>query len=372
MYPELGFHETRTSHKVAEILEGLGYRVRRGIARTGVIAELGDGKPVIAIRADMDALPLQEVNETSYCSRVPGLMHACGHDAHTAIALGVATLLKKEEFSGTVRFIFQPSEDSDDDDGVSGAPRMISEGALENVDAILGLHVHAGGDSGRISMWPGCFLAGADLFTASIIGKGGHGGMPHETIDPIYIAGQVILAINAIVSRRLPACESSVISLGSIHGGNTDTIIPEHIEISGTTRYMDFDVRKTIIEELHKSFAISKTLGGNYILNVKAGSPPTINDVRITNLVLNVTKELFGDNQIEISKPIMAGDDFAHYAKLVPAGYFFLGCRIEGDIRRHHDPRFDIDESCLPIGMAVMAETALRLLNGEIEKRAIR
>jgi len=362
MYPEIGFHENRTSDKVATILEGLGYRVRRGVARTGVIAEMGNGKPVIAIRADMDALPIQEENEVLYASKIPGMMHACGHDAHTAIALGVATLLKDENFSGTVRFIFQPSEDSDDEEGISGAPRMIEDGAIQDVEAILGLHVHASGESCKISTCPGIFLAGADLFTASIFGKGGHGGAPHETIDPIHIAGHVILAVNAIISRRIPASESAVISLGTIQGGTADTIIPGQVNFSGTTRYANLDVRKKTHAELEKAFSIAKNFGGDYVLEIKAGSPPTINDAQIVENIFNATEDLFGREQIEEYKPIMAGDDFAQYARLVPAGYFFLGAGIKGDVRRHHDPRFDIDESCLPIGVAVLAETALRML----------
>lgn len=363
MYPELGFQERRTSEKVATILEGLGYRVRRGVARTGVVAEIGNGKPVIAIRADMDALPIQEANDVPYASKTPGVMHACGHDAHTAIALGAATLLKEEQFSGTVRFLFQPSEDGDDEEGVSGAPRMIEAGALENVQAILGLHVEAGTEAGAIRTCPGMFLAGADLFEGAILGVGGHGGAPHETIDPIYIASHVILALNAIVSRRIPAYETAVVSLGTIHGGVADSIIPAKVEISGTIRYANKEVRKKLHEELERAFSVTRSFGGDYSLKIIAGSIPTINDPQIVQKILCVTEDLFGKERIQEHKPVMYGDDFANYAQLVPAGFFFVGCAIKGDLRRHHDPHFDIDESCLPVGVAVLAETARRMLS---------
>jgi amidohydrolase len=329
-----------------------------------VIAEIGQGKPVIAIRADMDALPIQEANEVPYASRTPGVMHACGHDAHTAIALGVATLLKEERFPGRVRFLFQPSEDSDDEQGISGAPRMIEAGAMEQVDAILGLHVYADTEAGAIRMAPGLFLAGTDLFEISILGKGGHGGAPHDTIDPIYISGQVILALNAIVSRRIPAYETAVISLGTINGGVADTIIPEKVEMTGTIRYATQEVRKKIHEEMEHVLTISRSLGGDYALKFKAGSIPTINDGRIYQTVIRVAADLFGKERVKEHTPVTYGDDFANYAQMVPAGYFFVGCKIQGDVRRHHDPHFDIDEACLPVGVAVMAETALRLLRG--------
>jgi amidohydrolase len=362
LHPELGFQETRTSEKVATILEGLGYRVRRGVARTGVVAELGQGKPMVAIRADMDGLPIQEANDVPYASQTPGVMHACGHDAHTAIALGVATLLKDEQFSGTVRFLFQPSEDGDDEEGISGAPRMIEAGAMEGVSAILGLHVEAGTPAGMIRMCPGLFLAGADLFEASILGAGGHGGAPHLTIDPIHIAGHVILALNAIVSRRIPAYETAVVSLGKIQGGVADTIIPAKVDLAGTIRYANQDVRKKIHEEMEHAFSIARSLGGDYWLKIKAGSIPTINDPRMYQTVIGAAEDLFGKERIKEHTPVMYGDDFANYARMVPAGYFFVGCEIQGDVRRHHDPRFDIDESCLPVGVAVMAEAALRLM----------
>ncbi len=367
MHPEIGFQEFRTAGIIADRMEELGYRVTREVARTGVLAEKGQGKPVIAIRADIDALPIQEKNDVPYASTIPGMMHACGHDAHAAIALGVAQILSDEEFPGIVRFLFQPSEDSDDEEGVSGAPRMIEAGALESVDAILGLHVGAGDPSGKIKTTDGAVLAGTDLFTASVLGSGGHGGSPHTTIDPIYITGHVILAIHSIVSRRVPAYQKAVISMGIVNGGTADTVIPEKVDLAGSIRYSDYDVREILHKELERALAISRNLGGNYKLEIDPGSPPTINHAKLVDIVLQAAEDLFGKGQIEEYKPLMAGEDFAHYAKQISACFFFLGAGIVGDLRKHHDPYFDIDESCLPIGAAVMAESVLRLLRGGLD-----
>lgn len=194
MHPEVGFKEIHTASRVAEILEAKGFQVRTGVGRTGVVVDIGKGHPLVAIRADMDALPIQEENDIPYASQVPGVMHACGHDAHTAIGLGVAYLLSEEKHPGIVRFIFQPAEEIDDEEGLSGAPRMIEDGVLEGVDTILALHVDAALTTGDISLEAGPSSAGVDTFYATIIGKGGHGSAPHEVVDPIYIAGHVILA----------------------------------------------------------------------------------------------------------------------------------------------------------------------------------
>ena len=338
MHPELGFEEKRTSEQIASTLEELGFRVRRGVGKTGVIGEIGDGKPVVGIRADMDALPIQEANDVPYASQIPGLMHACGHDAHMAIALGVATILAEESLPGTIRFLFQPSEEKQDDEGVSGAPRMIEDGAVDGVDAILALHVDADTQTGAMRIGSGMVYAGADSFEASIIGVGGHGAYPQEVIDPIHISGHVILALNAIVSRRIRPFEPAVLSLGTIKGGTAENIIPERVEITGTIRYMNEKVQDEI------------------------GYPPTKNDPKMVAHVISVAKELIGSENVLEHKPEMGAEDFGFFSKDVPGAMFDLGCRIEGDVRRHHNPRFDIDEGCLPIGVAILAEATMRLM----------
>ncbi len=364
MHPELGFHETRTAGLVAEVLESLGYRVRRGVGRTGVVAERGEGQPIVAIRADMDALPIQEENDVAYASQVPGVMHACGHDAHTAVALGVATLLAGESFPGTVRFLFQPAEEVSDDEGYSGAPRMVQDGAMEGVDAVLALHVHAGSPVGEITLNAGPSSAGVDTFWATISGQGSHGAYPHKGLDPIYLAAHVLLALHGIVSRRLDPFDPAVVTVGSIHAGQASNVIPETAEISGTIRYQDAAVQETIHAEIERALAVARTLGGDYTLRIKSGAPPVINDGEIVAVLEKVATELLGSDGVGPKEKGMGAEDFSVFTDMVPGAMFRLGCRIEGDERKGHNPRFDIDEGCLPIGAAVLAEAALRLLQG--------
>jgi len=362
MHPELGFQETRTAARVAEILEPLGYRIRTGVGRTGVVADLGRGAPVVAVRADMDALPIQEANDVPYASQVPGVMHGCGHDCHVAIGLGVATLLAEEQFPGTVRFLFQPAEEVADDEGVSGAPRMVEDGAMEGVDAVLALHVDADTAVGDVMLGAGPVSAGVDSFFATITGKGGHGAMPHTVIDPIHIAGHVILALHGIVSRRLHPVAPAVVSIGSIHGGQAENVIPEKVEITGTTRFMESKVQKQIHAEIERALQIARTLGGDYALRFEHGGLPMVNDAEVTELIRAVAAGLLGEGHILPHEQEMGAEDFGSFSDLAPGAMFMLGCRIEGDERQHHNPRFDVDERCLPIGAAILTETALRLL----------
>ena len=361
-HPELSFQETRTSARVAEVLDSLGYHVRTGVGRTGVVAERGQGHPIVAIRADMDALPLQEANDVPYASQVPGVMHACGHDAHTAIAIGVATLLAQETYHGTIRFLFQPAEEAGDDEGISGAPRMVEDGAMEGVDKVLALHVDASVAVGDITISAGPASASVDSFFATITGKGGHGAMPHEVIDPIYIGGHVILALHGIVSRRLHPVEPAVVSIGSIHAGQAENVIPERVELSGTIRYVRPEVKEQIHAEIKRAFEIARTLGGDYVLEFQHGDGPMINDVGVATLIREVGAELLGDGHALPHRMEMGAEDFGAFTELAPGAMFMLGCRIQGDERKFHSPHFDVDEGCLPIGVAILAETALRLL----------
>jgi amidohydrolase len=362
MHPELGFHEERTSAKVTAVLEDLGYRVRTGVGRTGVVAELGEGHPVIGIRADMDALPIQEANDVSYASQVPGVMHACGHDAHTAIALGVATLLVQETFPGTIRFLFQPAEEIDDEEGFSGAPRMVEDGALEGMDRLLALHVDSTLKTGDIELGDGPSSAGDDSLTATIIGRGGHGAMPHEVVDPIFITSHVILALHGIVSRRLRPFEPAVVSIGSIHGGEAENVIPDRVTITGTIRYMNSVVQEQIHNEIKRALEVARTLGGDYEHEIEIGNPPMINDSGVVDRIRQVAIDLLGEERIQPPMPEMGAEDYGIFTSRVPGAMFGLGCLIEDDERVHHNARFDIDESCLPIGVAILTETALRFL----------
>jgi amidohydrolase len=360
--PELGFQEERTAARVAEILKPMGYRVRNGVGRTGVVAELGAGHPIIAIRADMDALPILEANEVPYASLIPGLMHACGHDAHTAIALGVAEIMSAEPHPGTIRFLFQPAEEVADEEGVSGAPRMVEDGAVEGVDVVLALHVDSSLPVGDITVDAGPSSAGVDSFYATIIGRGGHGAAPHKVVDPIHIAGHVILAFHGIVSRRLHPYEPAVVSIGSIHGGEADNVIPDRVELSGTIRYMAANVQKQIHAEIERALEVARALGGDYDLRIEIGYPPMYNDASTVALIKESAADLLGAGHIKTPQREMGAEDFGFFSDLAPGAMFMLGCRIDGDERKHHSPRFDIDERCLSIGTAVLAQTALRFL----------
>ena len=368
MYPELGFEEIRTSARVAEELEQLGYSVRREVGRTGVVADLGQGQPVIAIRADMDALPIQEANKVPYASKNAGVMHACGHDAHTAMALGVAMLLKSEDFPGMVRFLFQPSEEDGDKEGLSGAPRMIQDGAMAGVDAVIALHVNSAAPVGSIRVSSGPSSGGVDSWFGRIIGKGGHGAYPHEVIDPFYIAAHVMLALNGIVSRRLAPFNPAVVSIGSLHGGRTENVIPTQVTITGTLRYTDPKVQKQLHAEIKRAFELSKPLGGTYELDFEIGTPPMVNHPQVVNLIKRIATDLLGADHVLPMQKELGAEDFGCFSQLAPGAMFELGTRIEGDVRTGHSARFDIDERALPIGTALLTEIALWFLRqGKLE-----
>jgi amidohydrolase len=365
MHPELGFQETRTAAKVAEVCEGLGYHVRRGIGKTGVVADLGSGSPVIAIRADMDALPIVEANEVPYCSKNKGVMHACGHDAHTAMALGTAALLAKEKFPGTVRFLFQPSEEMADEENLSGAMRMVAEGAMQGVDMVIALHVDPYSQVGNIRIESGPASGGVDSWFGAVLGKGAHGARPFDSIDPVYITGHVILALNAIISRRMHPFDPSVVSIGSLHGGQAENVIPDRMEFSGTLRYTEMRVQKEIHTEIERAFALSRALGGDYELRFEIGTPPMQNHPEAVKLIETAAADLLGREHILPFKKELGAEDFGCFSDVAPGAMFVLGTLIEGDERFGHNPRFDIDERALPIGTAVLAESALHFLRGE-------
>ena len=363
--PELGFQEMQTAKRVAEIQLALGSRVRSGVGRTGVVAELGGGSPVVAVRADMDALPIQELNPVDYRSQNSGSMHACGHDAHTAMVLGSAALLAKEDFHGTVRFIHQPSEEVGDSDGISGAPRMIEDGVMEDVEFVIALHVDPATKVGDIALTSGPVSGGVDSFFATISGIGGHGAAPHESVDPIYITGVILVALHGIVARRLDPFSPAVISVGSLHAGKTQNVIPEQVDLSGTIRYMESEVQRQIHMELEQIMRIAETLGGGSSLNIETGTPPMINDSDVVKLISASATDLLGSEHVLLPENTLGAEDFGCYSALAPGAMFSLGCQIEGQTRQLHNPYFDLDERCLPVGVAVLTETILRYLRGE-------
>ncbi len=363
MHPELGFQEFRTSGRVAEELEKLGYHVRRNVGRTGVVADLGDDNgPCFAIRADMDALPILEANDVPYKSQNEGTMHACGHDSHTAMLLGVASLLAKEKFPGKIRLLFQPSEEAGDEEGISGAPRMIEDGAMQGVKMIIALHVDPSTPVGDIHISSGPSSGGVDSWYGRISGNGGHAAKPNETIDPFNIAAHVMIALNSIVSRRLHPFDPAVVSIGTLNGGFTQNVIPAHVDISGTLRFTDLNVQKQIHEEIRRAFELSKPLGGDYELRFEIGAPPMINHPTASALIETVASDLLGKAHVSPIPKELGAEDFGSFIQMAPGAMFTLGTLIEGDPRYIHHPRLDLDERALPIGTAILAETALRFL----------
>jgi amidohydrolase len=363
MHPEIGFELHRTSKIVADELEKMGYRVKRGVGKTGVVAEIGEGGKLIAIRADMDALPILEQNEVEYVSQNQGAMHACGHDSHTAMALGAALLLSKEKLPGRVRFLFQPCEETTDEEGKSGAQRMSAEGAMEGVDYIIAQHVDPLHPVGTIGINAGPSSGGVDSWYGVISGKGGHGAYPDKTIDPFYLLAHVILALNGIVSRRINPFEPAVVSIGSISGGFTENVIPESVRITGTLRFTNEKVHQQIHIEIQRAFEIAKTLGGDYELRYEIGGPPMINDELVSDVIEKAGRDILGAENVSEIEKTLGAEDFGEFLKHAPGAMFTLGTQKQGheDYLLHH-PKFDLDERALPIGTAMLVETAKRFL----------
>ena len=365
MHPETGFDVQRTAGIVADELERLGYRVRRGVGKTGVVADLGDDSgPTIAIRADMDALPILESDDREYASLNPGKMHACGHDSHTSMALGAATMLAKEQFPGRVRFLFQPSEETNDEQGQSGAPRMVQDGVLQGVDMVIAQHVDPSSPVGTITISEGPVGGGVSSWFAAVLGVGGHGAHPDQTVDPFFLLAQVINSVNAIVSRRLEPFEPAAISIGQVHGGFTENVIPERVDLTGTLRFTSEAARLKIEAEMRRAFEMALALGGRYELRFEYGCPPLVNHASAADLIRATAIPLLGESQVLPARPSLGAEDFGSFIEKVPGAMFTLGTLIEGDERTLHHPRFDIDERALPIGAGLLAATALRYLRG--------
>ncbi len=366
--PELSFQETRTAALVSDRLKQLGYEVRTGVGGTGCIGELhtGPGR-TIALRADMDALPIREANDVPYRSRNDGVMHACGHDAHVACLLGAAQLLAESAKAGSLpagrlRLLFQPSEETTDAENVGGAKRMIGDGAMEGVDAVIGLHVASESPVGQVLFREGPLMAGNDTLLATITGVNAHAALPHEGLDAIMLASQVLMAVQTIVARRIDPLQPAVITFGKIAGGTAENILAAEVQLEGTLRYFNPDVRDGLHDELRRAFAVADTLGGRGRLEIRDGNPPVINDPKLNKLVRAAALSVVGQANVGVADLIMGAEDFAHLAQEASGCFFWLGARIDDDPRSHHSPRFDIDESCLPRGAAVLAAAAHKAL----------
>ena len=366
MHPELANDEVRTSRVVGEVLEGLGLKVTRGIPETGVVAVLegrGGGKTV-ALRADMDALPIQDQKEVTYSSRVEGKMHACGHDAHTAMLLGAAMVLTeiKDNLNGRVKFIFQPAEET-----IGGAARMIEAGVMEDpdVDAVFGLHVSPELETGTVGIRYGIANACSDDVFIEVLGRSAHGAQPNEGVDAIVIAAQVLSALQHIISRGIDPLESATLTIGTIKGGRQANIIADRVAMNGTIRTLDSAVRDKIqssIEEI--AVNICRSMGGQCRVAFRPGYPMLINDNAMTDLVRNAAGRIVGNSVMEIQKPRLGVEDFAFYLQRAPGAFWRLGTgnKEKGIDCITHSPNFDIDEDALSIGTAVHAQTVLEYL----------
>lgn len=366
-YPELSFTEQRTAALVNSVLIDLGLQTETEVAKTGVVAHIRGGNgPTVALRADMDALPIQEANGTEFDSTRPGIMHACGHDAHTAMLLGAATLLKQladeGRLPGVVRLLFQPSEEAQDEEGKSGGMRMVEEGALKGVDAVFGLHVDPFHDVGSVATRPGPMMAAADMFEIIVIGSGGHAARPQSTIDPIALSAHVINAVHQIVSRRLDPTQPGVITIGTIQGGTANNIIPDRVSMTGTIRSFTPEVRTLLQDELMRAAGIVESLGGRAEVAIFPGYPPTVNDPAATEHMMGAMRELLGEDRVAESELILGAEDFSYMAQAAPGCFLRLGVHNPSwrEYYPVHRADFRMDEDALPIGAAALALTALR------------
>lgn len=367
MNPELSFQEFETAALVTKTLTELGIETQTGVGKTGVVARLGNGDgPKIGIRADMDALPIFEANDVPYKSHNEGIMHACGHDAHTTMLMGVAMLLKDEAFNGEIRLLFQPSEENSDEEGISGAPRMIEDGAVDGLDAVISLHVDGMMDAGQVSVSDGYILSSADTINAKIIGTGGHGAMPHRARDPIFMVAPVLTGIHGIVSRWVDPIQPAVITVGRIEGGKASNVIPNEVELDITLRSVDDQVREQLLQEVEQALAIAKAMGGDYAIDIQRGYPALYNEPQVANWVRHTAVDLIGAQNVKDKGLVMASEDFSFMTKASKGMMMSLGTKSpDGPPRFVHHPEFDIDENALPFGAAIMAETALRFVQGK-------
>ncbi|WP_414584735.1 M20 family metallopeptidase [Scytonema sp. PCC 10023] len=367
--PELGFQEKLTAQFVSQKLQEWGIEHQTGIAETGIVATIhgnNSTQKVLAIRADMDALPIQELNEVPYCSQHDGVMHACGHDGHTAIALGTAYYLHqhRDTFGGTVKIIFQPAEE-----GPGGAKPMIEAGVLKNpdVDAIIGLHLWNNLPLGTIGVRAGALMAAVELFRCTVLGKGGHGAMPHQTIDSIVVAAQIINALQTIVARNVNPIDSAVVTVGELHAGTAENVIADTAWMRGTVRYFNPELKGLFQQRVEQIIAgICQSHSARYDLDYWSLYPPVINDATIAELVRSVAQEV-------VETPVgvvpecqtMGGEDMSYFLQEVPGCYFFLGSANpeKGLAYPHHHPRFDFDETVLPMGVEMFARCVEKFCN---------
>lgn len=358
-HPEIAFEEVRTASIVAGALNELGIEVQSGVGKTGVVGVLegeADG-PTVLVRADMDALPVQEENAIPYVSTIPGKMHACGHDAHTAIALGVATIMAqhRDHLSGRIKFVFQPAEEIG-----AGANAMIADNVLQNPspDVAVGLHVWNTMPVGTVALTDGPMMAGIETFRIIVEGQGGHAAEPQETHDPVVAAAQIITAAQTVVSRNIRPLESGVVSFTAIHGGHADNVIPPSVEIRGSLRSFKPEVRETIINRVHNiASTVADAMQCSAALEIVATLPPLVNDATVTEQLRAGFRQIYSDLEVIKDYRTMGSEDMGRFLEKVPGVFFFVGAANaeRGLNYPHHHPRFDIDETALVIGTSLLA-----------------
>lgn len=371
-HPELSNREERTARVVAEKLRALGLdEVRTNVARHGVVGLLKGTKPgpVVALRADMDALPINETIDVPYKSLVPGVKHACGHDAHTTVELGVAEVLSKmrDEIHGSVKFLFQPAEEGAPADEEGGAPLMIKEGALENPKplAIFGLHTTPEEEAGQIGYRAGPSQASSDGFSITIHGKMSHAASPQKGIDTIVVAAECVSALQSIKSRRIDAFEPVVITIGTIHGGNRQNILADEVKMEGTVRTLSEDVRNRVEQLMRETLAgVTKAYGAKFEMKYSRGTMVVDNDPKLVAETLPILRRVLGEKNVLEAPKRMGAEDFSFYQQVVPGFFLRLGSgnKAKGITAEGHTPEFDIDEECLVTGVKVMANIAMDFL----------
>jgi amidohydrolase len=364
-HPELAHQERRTAALAAARCRELGYSVREGVGGTGVLADIegaGPGSTVI-YRADMDALPIPEADDgRPVRSETPGLMHACGHDGHVAIALGVARVMAGLRWSwrGRLRLCFQPAEE-----GAAGALPMIEDGALEGVDRALGLHLWTPLDAGRVAVTGETLFASADEFRLVVRGAGGHGGLPHRSVDAVVAAAHVVVALQTLVSREVAPDRSAVVSIGTVHGGRAHNVIAEEVELHGTVRAPEQALRESLMARVEEvSRGVAEALRARLDFELVAGCPPVVNDPESAEVVRRAAVEAVGEANVEFARTLTVGDDMAYLLERVPGCYYLVGAGDPAlaDRPPHHHARFDIDERALPAGLSTSVRALLTWL----------
>lgn len=366
--PELSFHEHETSRFVHDTLKSFGGLELSRPTGTSVMARLVGGSPgrTVALRADMDALPIQEENGHEFVSASPGTMHACGHDGHTAMLLAVAKLFSesRDEIPGEVRFFFQHAEEL----YPGGAEQMVEAGVMDGVDAVLGAHLWSPMPTGGVGVAHGPAMASPDTFRITIKGAGGHAAMPHEAVDPIAAGAQVVTNLQHLVARNADPLKSLVLSVTRFSGGTANNVIPETAELEGTVRVFDAELREEAPRKMERIIkGVTEAHGAEYDLQYQFGYRPVINDETLSRLVEDAARESLGESAVEYTPPVMGGEDFSAYQQRAPGAFFYVGARNEerGIVYPHHHPRFDVDEDALEVGVNVLVGAATKLLRKE-------